>query len=287
MLISKPKRTPEATLLRRISLKKRSFSFVIAASSFSLIVLLAWLAPLLSQHSPYEQVLLERLQPPSWEHPLGTDPLGRDILARLLYGGRFSLLLTAIVVTISASLGSFIGLLAAYFGGWLEEIILRILDLFTAFPSFAVALIIAALLKPNFWTLVLALCLTAWTPYARLARAVGLELNSKAFIEAAKALGGGDWHLIYRHILPNALRPLIATVFLRYGHTLLSISGLSFLGLGAQPPTADWGLMLAEARPYMQRLPLLVLVPGLSIFVTSLSVSLMGQAMIQSRSKNI
>ncbi len=287
MLIFRAKKTFRTPTFGQKSLKKRSLTFIMAASSFSLIVLITCLAPLLTKHNPYEQVLLERLQPPSWEHPLGTDPLGRDVLARLLYGGRFSLLLTAIVVTISASFGNFIGLLAAYFGGWFEEIIMRTLDLFTAFPSFAVALIIAALLEPNFWTLVLALCVTVWIPYARLARAVGLELNSKAFVEAARALGGGNWHLIYKHFLPNALRPLMATVFLRYGHTLLSISGLSFLGLGVQAPNADWGLMLAEARPYMQRIPLLVLIPGLSIFMTSLSVSLMGQAMVQPRSRNL
>jgi peptide/nickel transport system permease protein len=261
--------------------KKRNLSlqFFFGGFLFFCIVVCVCLAPVISSHLPNEQNLKARLQPPSSQHPLGTDTFGRDVLARVLHGGRFSLLLSSVVVVLTACVGTALGMMAGRTRGWLDEGILRLLDLFIALPSFAVALVLAALFKADFWVLVLALSITGWTPYARLARAVCLELNSKLFLEAAQALGGRETHLILWHIFPNTVSAIIATVFLRFGHTLLSIAGLSFLGLGAQPPTADWGLMLAEARPYMQRFPLLVLVPGLSIFLTSLSVTFIGHGL--------
>ena len=242
------------------------------------ILLAVVFAHLLSPHNPNEQVLLERLEAPSWQHPLGTDHLGRDLLARLLHGGRFSLLLSAIATAITALIGLFIALIAVRFKV-LDEALMRLVDLFLAFPSFALSLIIAALLNPSFWTLVLAVCVTGWTPYARLARAAALETQTKVFVEAAKALGGTQNRILLKHLLPNMLSPVFATVFLRFGHTLLLVAGLSFLGLGAQPPTADWGAMLAEARPYMQRSATIMLVPGLAIFLTTMCVTFIGQGL--------
>lgn len=252
---------------------------VVGLSVFSLIILAAIAAPLLTQYNPNDQVLLDRLQPPSATHLLGTDTLGRDVFARLLYGGRFSLIITTVSVLISAAFGTILGAVAARRGGLFDELIMRFIDLFISFPVIIIALIIVALLKPGFWTLVLALTITAWTPYARLARAVGLEINTRYYIEAAIALGASEFLIIRKHVLPNTLGPILATVFLRFGHTLLTISGLSYLGLGAQPPIPDWGAMLSEAQPYMQRVPTLILAPGLTIFIATLSVTLAGQGL--------
>ena len=252
---------------------------IIGLTIFSLVVLAAVFAPLLTDFDPYAQALLDRLQLPSRTHILGTDTFGRDVFARIIYGGRFSLVITAISVLISATTGTLIGALAARRGGLLDEFIMRVIDLFLAFPGIIFALIIVALLEPGFWTLVLALAITGWTPYARLARAVGLEINTHAYIEAATAMGASEFVILWKHVLPNTLGPILATVFLRFGHMLLTISGLSYLGLGAQPPIPDWGAMLSEAQPYMQRVPSLILVPGLTIFITTLSVTLAGQGL--------
>ena len=246
---------------------------------FLAILLTVAFAHLLSPFNPNEQVLLDRLLPPSPKYPLGTDHLGRDLLSRLLHGGRFSLLLSAIATIFTALIGLLVALISVRFGKWVDEALMRLVDLFLAFPSFAVSLIIAALLKPSFWTLVLAVCVTGWTPYARLARAAALETQSKVFIEAARALGGTPNRILFKHLLPSMLSPIFATVFLRFGHTLLLVAGLSFLGLGAQPPTAEWGAMLAEARPYMLRSSTIMLAPGLAIFVTTMSVTFIGQSL--------
>ena len=246
---------------------------------FAGILLAAIFAQVLTPYEPNEQALLERLVPPNLQHPLGTDHLGRDLLARLLYGGRFSLFLSTVATVLTALIGLLVAVIAVRFGNWVDEALMRLVDLFLSFPSFALSLIIAASLKPSFWTLVLAVCVTGWTPYARLARAAALETQTKTFVEAARALGGTQNRIVFKHLLPSMLSPIFATVFLRFGHTLLLVAGLSFLGLGAQPPTADWGAMLAEARPYMQRSGTIMLVPGLAIFVTTMSVTFIGQGL--------
>jgi peptide/nickel transport system permease protein len=157
---------------------------------------------------------------------------------------------------------------------------MRAIDLFLAFPNIIIALMIVVMLKPGFWALVLALTITGWTPYARLARAVGLEIATQTYIEAAVATGESEFLTMRKHILPNTLGPILAQVFLRFGHTLLTIAGLSYLGIGIQPPTPDWGSMLAEAQVYMVRVPSLILSPGLIIFITTLSVTMAGQGLM-------
>jgi peptide/nickel transport system permease protein len=247
---------------------------------FGLIALAAAFAPLLTPYDPNDQVLLDRLQLPSAAHRLGTDTLGRDVFARILYGGRFSLVITLASVLISGTLGTLIGAVAGRVGGVVDEVVMRLIDLFIAFPGIIVALVIAAMLKPGFWTLVLAMTMTTWTPYARLARAIALEINTRAYIEAAIATGASEFTILRKHVLHNMMGPVLAMGFLRFGHMLLTIAGLSYLGLGAQPPTPDWGAMLAEAQPYMQRVPSLILAPGLTIFITTLSVTLAGQGLM-------
>jgi ABC-type dipeptide/oligopeptide/nickel transport system permease subunit len=249
--------------------------------TFGLIVLFSVAAPLLTKYDPADQQLRARLLPPSSEHLLGTDALGRDVFSRILYGGRLALVISFVSVVISAAFGTILGALASrHAGSLLDEILMRTIDLFLAFPNIIIALMIIVILKPGFWPLVFALTITGWTPYARLARAVGLEIATQTYIEAAVATGESEFLILRKHILPNTLGPILAQVFLRFGHTLLTIAGLSYLGIGIQPPTPDWGLMLSEAQPYMVRVPSLILSPGLIIFITTLSVTMAGQGLM-------
>jgi peptide/nickel transport system permease protein len=182
-------------------------------------------------------------------------------------------------VITSGLIGTLVGALAGRVGGVVDEVVMRAVDLVIAFPAIIMALIIATLMKSGFATLVLAVTLTSWTTFARLARAVTLEVSTQDYILAAAAVGVSEARVLFKHIIPNITGPILTTSFLRFGHLLLIIAGLSYLGLGAQPPTPDWGAMLAEAQPYMQRVPSLILAPGLTIFVTALSVSLAGQGL--------
>jgi ABC-type dipeptide/oligopeptide/nickel transport system permease subunit len=254
---------------------------IIGLTIFGVIILASILAPYLTQYDPTDQVLRDRLQLPSATHLLGTDALGRDVYARILYGGRQALIISFVSVFINATIGTIIGALASRRAGTLsDEILMRAIDLFLSFPSIIIALMVVVALKPGFWALVLALTITGWTPYARLARAVGLEIASQTYIEAAAATGESEFLIMRKHILPNTLGPILAQVFLRFGHTLLTIAGLSYLGIGIQPPTPDWGAMLADAQAFMVRVPTLILSPGLVIFITTLSVTLAGQGLM-------
>ncbi|MEM7126033.1 MAG: ABC transporter permease [Chloroflexota bacterium] len=253
---------------------------LIGGSVLALIVIATIFAPWISPLDPITQVLSDRLLPPTAEHLLGTDHLGRDVFARLLYGGRFTLVLTIVAVLISAGVGTALGALAGWMGGLLDEVLMRTVDLLLVFPSIITALVIAALLDPGFGTLLLALTIAGWSPFARLARALTLDVSTQPYLEAARSLGAPQMRIINRHIGPNIIGPLLAISFLRFGHILLTIAGLSYLGLGAQPPTPDWGAMIAEALPYMQRVPLLLFVPSLAIFLTALSVTIVGQGLM-------
>ncbi len=249
--------------------------------TFGVVALVSIFAPLLATHDPIDQDLLSRLQFPSAEHLLGTDALGRDVFSRILYGGRLALVISFVSVLISALIGTVLGALASrHAGSLLDEILMRAIDLFLSFPNIIIALMIVTTMKPGFWSLVLALAITGWVPYARLARAVGLEIATQTYIEAAAATGESEFLTMRKHILPNTLGPILAQVFLRFGHTLLTIAGLSYLGIGIQPPTPDWGAMLADAQAYMLRVPTLILAPGLAIFITTLGVTMAGQGLM-------
>lgn len=245
---------------------------------FTAIVLISIAAPWIAPYDPDRQVLIDRLQTPSAEYLLGTDHLGRDVLSRLMYAGRFSLSVTVVALLLSAVLGTTLGAISGRLGGLIDEIIMRTVDLMLAFPSEILALLIASMIKPGAVTIILAVLLTGWTTFARLARATSLEVSSREFVLAATSIGTRESRIVLRHILPNILPSILALLFVRFGHLMLGIAGLSYLGLGAQPPTADWGLMLADAQPYMQRVPSLVLAPSVVIFLTALSVTIAGQA---------
>jgi ABC-type dipeptide/oligopeptide/nickel transport system permease subunit len=249
--------------------------------TFGIVVLVSIFAPLLTSYDPADQSILDRLQTPSKEHYFGTDALGRDVFSRILYGGRQALVISFVSVAISALIGTVLGALASrHAGSFLDEVLMRAIDLFLSFPNIILALMIVVTLKPGFWSLVLAVTITGWVPYARLARAVGLEISTQTYIEAAAATGESEFLTMRKHILPNTLGPILAQVFLRFGHTLLTIAGLSYLGIGIQPPTPDWGSMLAEAQVYMVRIPTLILAPGITIFIATLSVTMAGQGLM-------
>ena len=252
-------------------------SLLVGATLFSLVLLVLLLTPWLVPYDSTTPHLDNRFAPAGGEHLLGTDNLGRDVLGRLIDGGRFAVSIAAITLVISAVTGTLVGIVCARRGGWLDELVTRICDVLLAFPEIIVAMFLVTILGKNYLTLILALVIGGWTPFARLARGVTLEIESRDFVEAARTLGCGRWFIVFRHILPNAASPLLAHAALRFGHKLITVGALSYLGLGVQPPDADWGSMLAAAQPYLTREPGLVLNPGLAIFLTALSVTLIGQ----------
>src|SRR5699024_2388007 len=247
----------------------------------AVLVATPWVAP----YDPAAQVLTDRLQGPGSAHLLGTDQLGRDVLSRLLWGGRFSVSIAAITLVLCSVIGTLLGLLAARLGGAFDEVMMRLSDVLLAFPGLIVAMFLVAILGPGYGTLVLSLVIVGWTPFARLARSLALEINSRDFIEAADSLGFSRRYIILRHLLPNALSPLLAHAALRFGHELITVGALSYLGLGVQPPASDWGSMLADGQPYMTSVSGLVVFPGLAIFITALSVTLIGQGINTRRAR--
>lgn len=243
------------------------------------ILVLLLLAPWIAPFDPARQDLLHRFAVPSTLHWLGTDHLGRDELSRVLYGGRFSVSIAAISLGLSVLIGVGLGVLSARAGGWIDEIVMRAVDLFISFPDVIVALFLVAILGPGYVTLILALTAVSWTPFARVMRGLASDINQRDYVLAAELLNCSRWFIVTRHIIPNAIRPVTAVALLRFGHKLIVVGGLSFLGLGVQPPLSDWGSMLAESRRYMDRAPMLVLAPGLAIFITALAITTLGQAL--------
>ena len=216
---------------------------------------------------------------PSAEHWFGTDHLGRDVLSRLMWGGRFSVTIAAITLVICAVTGAHHRRPGRPRGGWLDELVMRTVDVLICFPDVVIALFLIALFGTGYGTLIAALTITGWTPFARLMRGLALEINSKDYVEAAEILGSPKSYIVFRHVIPNAMRPVLAMSFLRFGHKLITVGALSYLGLGVQPPDSDWGAMLLDAQPYMERAPGLGILPGAAIFLTALSVTMIGQGL--------
>ena len=265
------------SLVRGMGGRSWTFNFGAALLVFVLLVLL--LTPWLAPHDPATQDLGNRLAGPSGEHWLGTDHLGRDVLSRLMWGGRFSVVIAGITLIICAVSGVILGALAARRGGWLDELVMRCVDVLVCFPDVVVALFLIALFGTGYGTLIAALTITGWTPFARLMRGLALEINAKDYIEAAEILGSPKWFILFRHVIPNALPPVTAMSFLRFGHKLITVGALSYLGLGVQPPDSDWGAMLLDAQPYLERAPWVGILPGAAIFITALSVTMIGQGL--------
>ena len=239
--------------------------FRLYTGTILLIVLVAICAPIISPYDPYESAIQNSLLPPSAEHYFGTDKLGRDIFTRILYGARISITMALIVVTISSGLGTMIGVISAYVGGKVDNVIMRLTDVFLAFPGIVLAIAIAGVLGGSAVNAVLAVVIVGWTKYARLARSLTLKVKQQDYLSAAITSGTRPIAMIRRHILPNIIPIIIVTAALDIGALMMELAGLSFLGFGAQPPTPEWGLMLNEGRQLIQTAPWLMIFPGLAI----------------------
>lgn len=259
-------------------LRKNKMAFT-GLAIILLLISVAVLAPVLAPHHPYKQDLDQAFLGPSLEYPLGTDDFGRCIFSRIIFGTRISLAIGVIVTAISVVAGVIMGMLAGFYGGVIDEAIMRIVDVFLAFPGLILALVVAGLLGPGMFNVLFALALVGWMGYARVVRGAVLAEKEKDFVETARALGAGSLYIMRRHLLPNVLAPVIVMATLGVGQAILAAAGLSFLGLGVQPPIPVWGSMLNDGKMYLQTAPHLTIFPGLAIMITVLSFNFLGDGL--------
>jgi peptide/nickel transport system permease protein len=239
----------------------------------------ALFAPLIAPHDPLRQDLDKDLLAYSADHPLGTDKLGRDVLSRTIYGGRISLLTGIATVLISLSLGVAAGSLSGYFGGWLDLLLMRLVDILMAFPGILLAIALTAVLGPGLDHVILALCLIGWTGYARLVRGEILSLREREFVQAARGLGCSPRRIIIRHLIPNLLAPLLIQATFGLAAAIVAEGSLSFLGLGVEPPAPSWGSMLNDGRQFLLVAPHLTTYPGLALMFTVLALNIVGDTL--------
>jgi len=242
-------------------------------------VLLALVAPLIAPFDYKAQVLSDRLKPPSGEHWFGTDDLGRDIFSRVIYGARISLWVGLLSVVGSIVIGTLLGIIAGFYGKWVDMLISRVFDILLAFPGILLAIAIVAILGPSLQNALYAIAIVNVPTYGRLVRSRVLSLRQEEFITAARALGANDGRILFKHILPNSLTPIIVQGTLGVATAIIEAAGLGFLGLGAQPPDPEWGKMLSDSRQFIQTAPWTVIFPGLCILLTSLGFNLMGDGL--------
>jgi peptide/nickel transport system permease protein len=240
---------------------------------FVVSIFAPWLAPYDPNHIDLKQVLMA----PSQAHLLGTDTLGRDVFSRIIYGSRVSLKVGFVAVGLATLIGLLVGALAGYYGGWVDSALMRLVDLMLCFPAFFLILAVIAVLEPSIWNIMAVIGLTSWMGVARLVRAEFLSLREREFVTAARALGAGDTRLILRHMLPNALAPVMVSATLGVAGAILTESALSFLGLGVQPPTPSWGNILTAGKDNIEIAWWLSVFPGLAILVTVMSYNLLGE----------
>jgi len=244
-----------------------------------IFVAVALSAPLLSPYDPLKGRLGERLRAPSAAHWLGTDELGRDVLSRVLHGARITIRIQLAAVGLALVIGAALGLTAGYIGRWVDQLIMRLMDILMAFPGIFLALAIIAALGTGLGNVIIAAGIFLVPQFARVVRASVLTLKDMEFVQAARALGQGDFAIVFRYLLPNSLAPIIVQTSLRMATVLLTASGLSFLGLGVQPPSPEWGAMLSNARAYMITAPHVAMVPGLAIALVVLAFNLLGDGL--------
>jgi peptide/nickel transport system permease protein len=252
---------------------------LVALALIGVFAACALLAPVLAPYDPLAQELGARLRPPSSEHWLGTDSLGRDIASRILYGARISLIIGVVVVVSAGIVGTAIGLVAGYAGGFVDEALMRLTEVFLAFPALILAMAIAGALGPSLTNAIIAIAAVTWAVYARLTRGQILSLRQREFVEAARAIGASHVRILWRHLLPNVVAPLMIQASFDLGSAIIAAAGLSFIGFGAQPPTPEWGVMISEGRNYISTQPWLSLFPGLAILLAVGSFNLLGDGL--------
>ena len=255
---------------------KRNKMFSLLAVAAIAIILVGIFAPVIATHSPYESNLHDAFIAPNSEHIFGTDKLGRDIFSRVIYGTRISLSAALILVILIFRIGTTLGVIAGYFGGIIDTIIMRISDMMISFPGMVLAIAMAGIMGASVKNAVIAITVVSWTKYARLSRSLVLKIKETDYIRAAKVTGCKTVHIITRHIIPNIISTLIITATTDIGTMILELSALSFLGFGAQSPQAEWGLMLNEGRAYMVDCPWLMIYPGLAICIVVIVYNLLG-----------
>jgi peptide/nickel transport system permease protein len=281
--------TPDQVSLGRAVWRRfrRHRGAVVGSIILAIIMISCVLAPL-SPYNPEKSDLPNALQPPSWQHPFGTDPLGRDMLTRVLYGGRISLFVGFMVVVITLLIGIPVGAIAGYFGGWIDDVLMRLIDASLALPSLMILILLSAILREvdipflqrnNVLTIAFVIGILSWMTIARLVRAVFLTLREMEYITAARALGASSFRIIVSEILPNGFGPIIVESTLEIGWAIMEESGLSFLGFGIQPPTPSWGNLLNNAQEHLVKHPWLAIFPGLMIFFTIISVNYIGDGL--------
>lgn len=258
---------------------RRYPSAMVGSVLVSLLLIIALLAPVLAPHDPLKLNPRERFEPPSATHIMGTDEYGRDVFSRILIGTRTSLGIGLSVTVICAVVGGFIGLSSGYFGGRIDELIMRGMDILMAFPGILFALLILSMLGSSMLNVIIAISITGIPKTARVARSSCLNVRNEEFIEAAKARGDSTWYILLVEVLPNAVQPIIVEASIKVGFVILTASSLSFLGLGTQPPTPDWGLIVGAAREYIFESPMLIVWPILAIAVTTISFNLLGDGL--------
>lgn len=265
-----------AVLSRRLG---RSTPFVAGAILLLLVVVVAIAAPVLTPFDPVKMNPPERLQPPSIQHPFGTDQLGRDVLSRVLHGGRLSLPMGVIPIAVAAIVGLLLGLVTGSLGGWVDLVLMRIVDVWIAFPPILLAMAIVTVLGTGLPNIMVALGI-AWIPYyARMVRGSVLEAKQRTYVDAARALGSLEWRIVLRHVLPNVLTPILVMSSMGVANAILAGAALSFLGLGAQAPAPEWGTSLADARQFIRLGWWIGLFPGLAIAITVLGANLLGDGL--------
>lgn len=258
---------------------KTNRAFAVSSFFVLLLIAVALAAPLIAPYDPLESVMQNAYLPPSAEHLFGTDKLGRDNFSRILYGASYSLSSVLLLVTIIFAVGTTLGVLAGYYGGKVDIVIMRISDMMISFPGMILAIAVAGILGGSLINAIIALTIVTWTKYARLARSMVLKIKKRDFVEAAIVNGGTSTHILWKHILPNILPLMVITAASDIGAMMMELAGLSFLGFGSQPPAPEWGLMLNEGRQQLQTAPWLMIFPGLAIFVTVVIFNLWGDAL--------
>jgi peptide/nickel transport system permease protein len=261
---------------------RRDRMALVSLAFIMILVILAIFAPFVTPYPDEgrgEPNILHKLQAPSVQHPFGTDPIGRDVLARVLFGARTSLIAGFVIVGVAVLIGTFLGAVAGYFGGGIDEVIMRFTDIFLAFPPLLLAMTVAAVLEPSLKNAILAITLTWWPWYTRLARSQTVSVRERDYVRAARGIGVNNLTIVMRHIVPNIITPILVQGTLDLGAAIITVSSLSFLGLGVPPPTPEWGAMVREGRVYIQNgrwwIPTF---PGFALFLTTMAFNLLGDS---------
>ena len=276
-LTSRPSRSLFSDAWRRLL---SSWNGRVGLTITGLIILIGLLAPIVSPYDPsIDSNLVDSRAAPSLEHPFGADRLGRDIFRRIIHGTRISLTIGFVVVFITGGIGTVLGLMAGYFGGWIDSIIMRLMDILLAFPSILLAIAIVAVRGASLGNTIIAVAVVGVAGYARVVRSVVLSVRERDYVEAARMIGVKNNRIMFRHILPNSLSPIIVQVTIGVGGAILTAAALGFLGLGAQPPAPEWGAMIADGTPFLRQSPHMVLFPGLAIMFTVLGFNLLGDGL--------